>query len=199
MSKRIKGFSKLSKEAKMEWLVQSYFNGDGSKIEELKDYWHKDPKRQSLHDEFIENSLSNFFIPYGVAPNFVINGKDYCIPFAIEESSVVAASAKAAAFWSERGGFKSEVLSMRKIGHVHFTWAIDPQKVRTFFYDIKQELFKGTEDLNRWMVATGWVVAYRKYSLDYVADEERAKRAKLGIWSGSFEMPWDWRARGAKH
>lgn len=59
--------------------------------------------------------------------------------------------------------------------------------------------FKGTEDLNRWMVATGWVVAYRKYSLDYVADEERAKRAKLGIWSGSFEMPWDWRARGAKH
>ena len=147
MNKRIKGFSKLSKEAKMEWLVQSYFNGDGTKIEELKDYWHKDPKRQSLHDEFIENSLSNFFIPYGVAPNFVINGKDYCIPFAIEESSVVAASAKAAAFWSERGGFKSEVLSMRKIGHVHFTWAIDPQKVRTFFYDIKQELFKGTEDL----------------------------------------------------
>ena len=59
--------------------------------------------------------------------------------------------------------------------------------------------FKGTEDLNRWMVATGWVVAYRKYSLDYVADEERAKRAKIGIWSGSFEMPWDWRARGAKH
>lgn len=59
--------------------------------------------------------------------------------------------------------------------------------------------FKGTEDLNRWMVATGWVVAYRKYSLDYVADEERAKRAKLGIWSGSFEMPWAWRARGAKH
>ena len=59
--------------------------------------------------------------------------------------------------------------------------------------------FKGTEDLNRWMVATGWVVAYRKYSLEYVADEERAKRAKLGIWSGSFEMPWDWRARETKH
>ena len=59
--------------------------------------------------------------------------------------------------------------------------------------------FKGAEDLDRWMVANGWAVAYRKYSLDYVADEERAKRAKLGIWSGSFEMPWDWRARGTKH
>ena len=59
--------------------------------------------------------------------------------------------------------------------------------------------FKGAEDLDRWMVATGWAVAYRKYSLDYVADEERAKRARLGIWSGNFEMPWDWRARGTKH
>jgi endonuclease YncB( thermonuclease family) len=59
--------------------------------------------------------------------------------------------------------------------------------------------FKVAEDLDRWMVTTGWAVAYRKYSLDYVADEERAKRAKLGIWSGSFEMPWDWRARGTKH
>jgi len=60
---------------------------------------------------------------------------------------VVAASAKAASFWAERGGFKSEVLSMRKIGHVHFTWTADAQKVRTFFYEVKSDLFKGTEDL----------------------------------------------------
>jgi endonuclease YncB( thermonuclease family) len=59
--------------------------------------------------------------------------------------------------------------------------------------------FKGAEDLDRWMVANGWAVAYRKYSLDYVADEERAQRDKLGVWSGSFEMPWDWRARGTRH
>jgi len=55
--------------------------------------------------------------------------------------------------------------------------------------------FKDTEDLNRWMVASGWAVAYRKYSLDYVADEERAHRAKVGIWSGTFAMPWDWRLK----
>jgi endonuclease YncB( thermonuclease family) len=55
--------------------------------------------------------------------------------------------------------------------------------------------FKDTEDLNRWMVARGRVVAYRKYSLDYVADEERAHLAKVGIWSGTFEMPWDWRSQ----
>ena len=49
------------------------------------------------------------------------------------------------------------------------------------------------------MVANGWAFAYRKYSQDYVADEERAKRARLGIWSGSFEMLWDCRASGTKH
>ena len=58
---------------------------------------------------------------------------------------------------------------------------------------------KETEDLNRWMIANGWAVAYRKYALDYVDDEERAHLAKAGIWSGTFEMPWDWRARGTKH
>ena len=47
-----------------------------------------------------------------------------------------------------------------------------------------------TVDLNRWMVASGWTRAYHKDDLDYVADEERAK---VGIWSGAFEMPWDGR------
>ncbi len=55
--------------------------------------------------------------------------------------------------------------------------------------------FKGTEDLSRWMVASGWAVAYRKYALDYVADEERAHLARIGIWSENFDMPWDWRSQ----
>ena len=55
--------------------------------------------------------------------------------------------------------------------------------------------FKGSEDLNRWMVASGWAVAYKRYSLDYVADEAGAHRRQINIWSGGFEMPWDWRAQ----
>lgn len=51
----------------------------------------------------------------------------------------------------------------------------------------------GTEDLNRWIVASGWAVAYRKYALDYVVDEEQARLAKVGLWVGTFDMPWDWR------
>ncbi|MGA7455508.1 MAG: thermonuclease family protein [Rhodoplanes sp.] len=55
--------------------------------------------------------------------------------------------------------------------------------------------FKGSEDLNRWMVANGWAVAYKRHSVDYVASEAAARRNHINIWSGSFDMPWDWRAQ----
>ena len=48
-------------------------------------------------------------------------------------------------------------------------------------------------DLNAWMVAEGWAVAYRRYSLDYASAETDARRAGRNIWSGTFVMPWDWR------
>lgn len=55
--------------------------------------------------------------------------------------------------------------------------------------------FKGAEDLNRWMVEQGWAVAYRRYSVDYVAAEHAARAARRGVWASSFEMPWDWRKK----
>lgn len=54
--------------------------------------------------------------------------------------------------------------------------------------------FLGGNDINRWMVTNGWAVAYRRYSLDYVPDEDRARAEHVGIWLGTFMMPWDWRA-----
>ena len=55
----------------------------------------------------------------------------------------------------------------------------------------------GGEDLNAWMVAEGWALAYRRYSLDYVDEEAAAAAARKGIWSGEFVAPWDWR-QGAR-
>ena len=125
-------------------------------MKQLRSYWHTDPKVQKLHDEFAENTLANFYLPFGVAPNFIINGKEYCIPMAIEESSVVAAAAKAATFWSTRGGFKTSVLAMKKIGHVHFTWnGTDTQRLQDFFDRTKSQLFADTEAITRNMVARG--------------------------------------------
>jgi endonuclease YncB( thermonuclease family) len=51
----------------------------------------------------------------------------------------------------------------------------------------------GPINLNAWMVGNGWAVAYRRYSMDYVRDEDEAKAAGKGLWRGDFIMPWDWR------
>ncbi len=49
------------------------------------------------------------------------------------------------------------------------------------------------EDLEKWMVANGWAIAYRRYSLDYVDEEADAQAARRGIWAGAFVKPWEWR------
>ncbi len=48
-------------------------------------------------------------------------------------------------------------------------------------------------DVNRWMVANGWALAYRRFSQDYVVDEKTAKKSRRGLWRGQFVPPWDWR------
>ena len=74
MKRKIFGFSKLSKIEKIDWIIKNFFNNDISKKKILIDYWNSNKKIQSIHDEFIENSISNFYLPLGVAPNFIING-----------------------------------------------------------------------------------------------------------------------------
>lgn len=49
------------------------------------------------------------------------------------------------------------------------------------------------EDLNAWLVAEGWAVAYREFSKDYVDEEERARARKLNIWNGTLQQPEDYR------
>ena len=55
------------------------------------------------------------------------------------------------------------------------------------------ECYKDKTNINRWMVLSGYAVAYKKYSKKFVSDENLAKKDKLGLWVGTFEMPWDWR------
>ena len=51
------------------------------------------------------------------------------------------------------------------------------------------------EDINAWMVGQGWALAYRQFSRDYISQERRAAAAKVGMWQGQFEPPWDWRSK----
>lgn len=155
MSKAIAGFSKLTKEQKIDLIAHKYFNDPESAAALLEKYRNTDESLQKLHDEFIENTIANFYMPLGIAPNFVINGRDYSIPMAIEESSVVAAAAKAAKFWAKRGGFKATVINTEKIGQVHFLFKGNPDKLRTFFDATKAKFFEGTENLTRNMQKRG--------------------------------------------
>jgi hydroxymethylglutaryl-CoA reductase len=155
MNQAVSGFSKLSKEEKIVWIAQTYFSTPESAIQLLKNYWNSDEKIQKLHDEFIENTISNFYIPLGVAPNFLINGKYKTIPMAIEESSVVAAASKAAKFWSTRGGFTTTVIDTEKIGQVHFIFKGDTEKLHTFFSKIKTDFFRETKSITKNMQARG--------------------------------------------
>ncbi len=57
------------------------------------------------------------------------------------------------------------------------------------------ECFVGNESLSKYLVRNGHAVAYRKYSMKFVEDEDYAKQNKLGLWSMSFDYPWDYRAK----
>jgi hydroxymethylglutaryl-CoA reductase len=110
-------------------------------------YWHQNPDIQKRFDEFSENTLTNFNLPFGIAPNFLINGKMYSVPMVIEESSVVAAASLGAKFWLDRGGFKTKVLSTQKVGQVHFLWQGPKQKLVQFFERSKNDLLTSVKDL----------------------------------------------------
>jgi hydroxymethylglutaryl-CoA reductase len=155
MSKRISGFSKLSKEEKINWLAETFFNNREEAIQTIKKYWNENEKLQQLHDDFIENTVSNFYLPYGVAPNFIINNKEYIIPMVIEESSVVAAASLVAKFWSTRGGFTSEVISTTKIGQVHFMYEGEETSLRTYFEEVKAALIDATDAITKNMRKRG--------------------------------------------
>jgi hydroxymethylglutaryl-CoA reductase len=155
MNNSISGFSKLSKEEKVNWIANQYFSNPNEALALLKNYLNSDAKLQQLHDDFIENTITNFYLPLGVAPNFLINGTYKTIPMAIEESSVVAAASKSAKYWSTRGGFKTTVLSTEKIGQVHFIFKGECSKLATFFNEINAKFYAETESITKNMQKRG--------------------------------------------
>jgi len=149
------GFSKLTKSEKIDWVIENFFNSSNDDLEILKQYWSEDEELQKIHDEFSENTLTNFFIPLGIAPNFLIDNKNYTIPMAIEESSVVAAACKSAKFWSKRGGFKTEVINVIKTGQVHFKFNGDKNKLYEFFENSKSKILNDCNEISENMKARG--------------------------------------------
>ncbi len=155
MQKPVEGFSKFSKEEKIEWLADHYTDNADETKKILARYWNTDMSVQKLHDEFIENTLSNYYLPFAIAPNFLINGQLYAIPMAIEESSVVAAASKAAKFWLSRGGFKANVIDTEKVGQVHFFYHGEKNRLFAFFEEIEDTLMIAAKTITRNMEKRG--------------------------------------------
>ena len=153
--KRISGFSKLSKTGKIKWIVENFFKDPEVVMRELMSYWHTNEEQQKVLDGFSENTISNYPMPYGVAPNFLINGETYAIPMVIEESSVVAAASSAAKFWMDRGGFTTTILGTIKVGQVHFKWTGDHQTLLALQPKIEKKLRADTETLTENMRKRG--------------------------------------------
>ncbi len=115
------GFSRLSQDEKLR-IIASLIPDFPEMESLLKSFRHGDPDVQRIIDEIAENTISNYHLPFAVAPNFLINGKEYIVPMVTEESSVVAAAAYAARFWAKNGGFHARIVSDSKTGQIHFLW-----------------------------------------------------------------------------
>ncbi len=169
-TKSIVGFSKLTKRGKLKWMVENFFRDPELVMKELMSYWLHDEEKQRIIDQFSENTVSNFHLPYGVAPNLVLNGETYCVPMVIEESSVVAAASNATKFWASRGGFKAEVIQTHKTGQVHFTWTGSKEILLEQLPLIERKMRESAAKLLKNMEARGGGV--RKLELIDLTDQE---------------------------
>lgn len=170
-NKTISGFSKLTKSEKLDWIKAQFFDDDSSMSDVLKEYWHREDAMQDVLDGFSENTISNFPMPYGVAPNFMINGTHYLVPMVIEESSVVAAASAAAKFWLSRGGFKTEVIGTKKIGQLHFKFTGKGDLLKRLFSEIEEYLRDGVRDLTENMRNRGGGIVGLEL-IDFTSEEE---------------------------
>lgn len=168
--KTISGFSKLSKMGKIKWLVENFFKDPETVKRELASYLLANEEQQRILDGFSENTISNYPLPLGIAPNFLVNGVTYCVPMVTEESSVVAAAASAAKFWLDKGGIYAKVIGTLKIGQVHFLWYGDPKLIASHTDELAAHLIRGCKDITRNMEERGGGI--RNISLINMCDRE---------------------------
>ena len=171
MSKKtISGFSKLSKVGKIKWLVENFFKDPETVKRELASYLLANEEQQKILDGFSENTISNYPLPLGIAPNFLINGVEYCVPMVTEESSVVAAAASGAKFWLDRGGIHTKIIGNIKNGQIHFLWYGDGDLLATFKDELAAYLIGVSSHITRNMDQRGGGI--KQISLIQLVDKE---------------------------
>lgn len=113
-SSRIQGFYKKNCDERLK-ILQKFADLKSSSIDLLIN----NKQTNVFVEKMSENVISSFSLPYSIATNFLINGKDYLIPMVTEESSVVAAASNAAKKCRSTGGFTSKAENSLMIGQIH--------------------------------------------------------------------------------
>ncbi len=108
-----------------------------------------------LADRMIENVISTFPLPLGIAVNFLINGKDYLIPMAIDEPSVVAAASYAAKMARSKGGFHTSSTEPIMRGQIQTVRVPDPNRAKMAVLEAKDEILKKANDQDPLLVSVG--------------------------------------------
>ncbi len=133
---RIEGFYKLSMSERLR-IVKEFGQLSSEEAMALTGLGGLDP---TIPDKMVENAVGSFALPLGIAVNFQINGKDYLIPMAIEEPSVVAAASNSAKMARDKGGFWTSSTEPVMIGQVQLTGIRDPSKVKHVILEKKREI-----------------------------------------------------------
>lgn len=108
-----------------------------------------------LADRMIENVVGTIPIPIGIAVNFLINGRDYLIPMAIEEPSVVAGASNAAKMAREKGGFFTSSTDPIMIGQIQAVGIKDPHGAKMAILAVKDEILKKANEQDPILVRLG--------------------------------------------
>ena len=148
---QISGFYKLTPEERIQH-VKDFADLTDKEIEILQS---TGALEMELADRMIENVVGTFPIPLGIAMNFLINKKEYMIPIAIEEPSVVAAATYAAKMAREKGGFFTSSTDPVMIGQIQAVDIKDPFAAKMKILSAKKEILKKANDQDPMLVSVG--------------------------------------------
>lgn len=147
----ISGFYKLSLKERLE-LVKKFASLDEKEAAILSNFGALDP---ALVNRMIENVIGTMPLPLGIAMNFLINGKDYLVPMAIEETSVVAAASNGARMARLGGGFIASATDPLMIGQIQLTGVRDPHGARLKILSKKEEILKMANEKDPLLIKVG--------------------------------------------
>lgn len=147
----ISGFYRLSIPERLE-ILRKFSDLTDEEVETLKE---TGSLTADLADKLIENVISTLELPVGIVPNFLINGKNYLIPMAIEEASVIAACSNAAGIARATGGFSSESSEPIMIGQIQITSYDDFNKLKSILLEHKQEILRIANTRSRTLSTLG--------------------------------------------